>query len=254
MNPTADLLDSQPYLDMLSQIVGYFKKRWRLEPSIAEDLFQDLYLSFKEKQMAIVIAHYDAEVGNFSDYFRRAAYNKCRELLRSMRVADARTDSLDKDDFVQQIINKSENPESKSIANELIQRECYRLDMFIKLLTKQSQRLRLLLRLYARIVLKREDLKDYHPGIARDLLSRALMLFGISYLHLQDQQIMEQIFPVIQDREPAVKQVSSLRRWFDRQINKLTDYLNNGELQNYNNSAIRNILTLYFKASLTQPE
>ncbi len=254
MTPTTDLLDSKQYLDMLSQIVGYFTRKWRLQPSASEDLFQDLYLSFKEKQMAIVITHYDAEVGSFPDYFRRAAYNKCRELLRSRRVEEARTDSLDKDDFVQQVINKREDPESGSIANELVQRECYRLDMFVKLLSKHSERLRLLLRLYGRIVLKSNDLEEYHPVITRELLNRALLLFGINYLHLQDQQIMEQIFPVIQDKEPEIKQVSSLRRWFDRQINKLTDYLNTEESWTYNNSAIRNILTLYFRASLQGPE
>lgn len=254
MKPTNDLLDSKEYLDILAQVSGYFKNKSRLDSSTSEDLYQDLYLSFKEKQMAIVIAHYNAEVGNFSGYFRRAAYNKCRELLRSKRITDNRTDPIDKDDFIHQVINKSDDPESKTIANELVQQEFYKLDMFINLLSKQPRRLRLLLKLYTRIILKKADLKHYHPNITKTLINQALLLFGINYLHLQDKQVMEYIFPVIQNREPEVNQVSSLRRWFDRQINKLIDYLNAPGQWTYNNSALRNILSLYFKVTLKSQE
>lgn len=254
IKPTNDLLDSKEYLDILAQVSDYFTNKWRLDSSTAEDLYQDLYLSFKEKQMAIIMAHYNAEVGNFTGYFRRAAYNKCRELLRSKRITDNRTDSIDKDDFIHQFIDKSDDPESKAIANELVQREFYKLDMFINLLSKQPRRLRLLLKLYTRIILKQADLKHYHQNITKTLSRQILMLFGINYLDLQDQQVMQHIFPVIQNREPEINKASSLRRWFDRQINKLTDYLNAPGQWTYNNSALRNILSLYFKVTLKSQE
>lgn len=246
ITPTVDLLDSPEYLSIIEQVSKYFKRKWDMEQHSVEDLFQDVYLVFKERQMAKVVQFYDANAGNFEDYFRRAVYNKCRELLRARQVQVTRTEGLDASMF-NAVQNNYDNPESETIWKETLRTECYKIDMFIQLLTQHKDRLILLLKLYARLILSKNDLLAYYKFITKSLMNRLILVFGINYASLQDQMVMEHVFPLIQAKEPEVNQVSSLRRWLDRQITKLTDFLNKLSPFNYEHQTLRSALMVYFK-------
>ncbi len=248
--PTLEWLDAQLYLDILRQVTGYFQRKRKLDSDDSGDLYQDLYLAFKEKQMALVVQHYDAQAGSFEDYFRRAAYNKCRELLRSKYTRESRTATGSVDVLLEQRPSHTD-PEAEMVIKESLTREYYKLDMFIKLLAKHKERLMLLLKLYSGLTLKKEDLFVYYRNIQKHLIRRVLLLFGVNYSHMEDQAVIEGIFPVISSKEPEVSKASSLRRWLDRQINKITEYLNNLEEFRYNNTSLRSLLLLYFKSKDT---
>ena len=238
-------VDAPEFLEIMAQVTSYFKGKWKLDEDSYNDLYQDLYLAFKERQMEQVIKYYRPEAGQFEDYFRRAAYNKCRELLRSKNIRQKKEEPLDLEDIFHG--SDAADPEKQIIAEDIIKRECYKIDMFIQLLSKHKSRLELLLKLYSRIILKKTDLIAYYRQIARSLMRSALLVFGTSYADLQDQDVMQGIFPVVQAKEPEVQQVNSLRRWLDRQINRLTDHMNQlGDYQ-YEHASLRNALLIYFQ-------
>lgn len=227
-----ELLTSEKYQNSIKKIVFLFFKKGFFKNLQPEDIIQDLNIIFL-KRMFSIQKNYEPEFSKLTAYFERAVYNRCLELVKLKKNQIQHNTPVE--DYH---IGNTNNQGTKVF---LLAKEQKLLKDYLRLYSKQSNKLLICLKIYARITLVEEDIRKYFPQISQDLLQTTIAKFQ-EYNDLSDQAVFQNIIAVIHECEQSKTSADSLRRWADEQVKEIVNNLSKYTQHSYNKESLRNLL------------
>ncbi|WP_299456663.1 hypothetical protein [uncultured Microscilla sp.] len=239
------LLVRDDYQQVMKRVVYKFMKRGFFKGFAVDDLQQELNVAFLTQKMAYIQKNYKPNDGLLISYFERAVYNKCIDISKlSIHQQENRKEALEG----YMIKPQNANPESKLIFQEILEGEVNKLKDYLRMFTRTKFRLLLLLKLYARIVLDKNDLTSYCPKIQAKTLKDFLATYGVPYSNKKDKEVYNDVIPLFNACDQKKNTPDALRKWINDRTQELMKMLNEGGEREYDKEKLKNLIQMLPKS------
>ncbi|EAY24442.1 RNA polymerase sigma factor [Microscilla marina] len=210
-----------------------------------DDLTQEILYVILEKKIGYIAQNYNPDITSIQGYMSRVAFNICLELLRKQQNKPVFKNSLDTDTENLLINERNDTtPESSFIENEIIEREVERLKSYLKMFAKYQHKFTLLLKLYCRIILTKQDFKNFAVGFSSKELDLYYQQFNKEYTEYSDKEIYKIITPLLNKVETKKNSPDSIRKWLDSKVSALKEVMNQSPHYQYDTEAFKNLIRL----------
>ncbi len=236
---------SKEILEVINKTTTRFSNKGGINGFSQNDLTQEVLYIILEKKIHYIAQNYNPDITTLQGYMSRIAFNICLELLKKQQNQPVFKNSLDND--TEQALETSYSnvtPESNLIEQEIIQTEVQRLKSYLKLFAKYKHKFILLLKLYCRIALSAQDLKNFAVGVSDKELNDYYQQFCADYSSYSDKEIYQIITPLINQVEHKTNSSDSVRKWMDTKVLTLKEVMNQGAQYQYDTESFKNLIRL----------
>ncbi|OJJ16821.1 hypothetical protein BKI52_33495 [marine bacterium AO1-C] len=243
------LLMQDDYQQVIKRVIYKFMKRGFFKGFSVDDLQQDLNIAFLTQKMAYIQKNYKPTDGLLISYFERAVYNKCIDISKlSIHQQEHRKEALEG----YMIEPHSSNPETQLMFQEILEEELRKFKDYLRLFTRTKFKLLLLLKLYARIVLEKEDVTNYCPKIAKPTLKEFLETYGVPYSNKKDKEVYSEVIPIFNACDQKKNTADALRKWINDRTQELMEALNDGGKRTYDKEKLKNLIQMLPKSPFSK--
>lgn len=176
-------------------------------------------------------------------YLSKIVYNLCLEYSRKRRTA-VREDTYH--DITQLDISNNEDLSS----NVMIDDESRRLDTILQLYHKNRKRIEVFLRIFFRIGVDYEELRQLYPNAAEPEINKVLQICNPVSDHdnKTDKELYETLTAFINKYENKQNTSDALRKWINAKITEIIDLLNGKpKTANYDKETLKILFQFKFK-------
>lgn len=239
------LLVQDDYQQVMKRVVYKFMKRGFFKGFSVDDLQQELNMAFLTQKMSYIQKNYKPKDGLLISYFERAVYNKCIDISKlSMHQQENRKEALEG----YMIKPQQANPESQLIFRETMNAEMRKLKDYLRMFTRTRFKLLLLLKLYARMVLTKDDVINYCPKIPSKTLNEFLEVYGVPYSNKKDKEVYHEVIPIFNVCDQKKNTADALRKWINDRTQELMEALNEGGKRDYDKEKLKNLIQMLPKS------
>ncbi|EAY30820.1 hypothetical protein [Microscilla marina] len=239
-NNPGKLICSPAFQASIRKVVNKWVQRGFIKYGHTDDLTQEVNALLLEKRCYQIQKNYKLEYGSLVLYFERVVYNLCVDLIVKPTKIDKYCYSLDD-------VNPRFVAMHSQYENDLLEIEKSRLVLLLNKFNENKDKFLLLLKLYSRLPLTTNDIKDISQKVNRKATKELLKNFGKSYTDIEDREIFEKITPIFNLAEQKKVSPDATRRWFSSKVNLLIEKMNRKTQGiEYDREALKNLTQIVF--------
>lgn len=238
-NNPHELICTPDFQASILKIVRSFKKSGGFTRDAEADIVQEITTKILEKKITYLQKNYNPTFGKFKQYFERTVYNLATELVKASNIRNNYNYDLDQ-------VNPQALSSSLSQNDNLVLDELEKIQFFLVKSPQHKHKLTLLLKLHSRTIITAQDILNYKPTATPEETAGLLEVFGNNYAAYDDVFLYKKINTFINQVEGKSNSPGAIRKWLNRYLSDLGDWMNRQSTFKYDKEALRDMMQLFF--------